>query len=241
MQVFDQDRVLKIGAIMPKFNEVAQPGDSVLMGLEGDPKFPYTASNRPSATIETITRNNTGTEIRLKLSNGTYKTVNEYSVGPADVWEYSDHAFQQVFERERNKVQPKQSHTSRSESALAESGSKSLQAQISQLRSELESERQMTRNFHTTYVASLHELASDVCKLDTSGKHASFCRTFNNEYDKMQNRGEKSLYRGVGGGKMAYDNDQNKQQDYADSFTESEADSLSDAEDLQALNESDYF
>lgn len=241
MQVYDQDRVLKIGAIMPKFNQVAQIGDNVLMGLEGDPKFPYTNPNeRLSATIKDITRKSTGTEIQLKLSDGTSKTVNEYSIAPADVWEYSDQGFQKVFERERKKVQSENMRSSRAEATLAEPGSKSLQAQIAQLRSELETERQMTRNFHTTYVASLHELASDVCKLDTSGKHASFCRTFNEEYDKMQSRGEKSLYRGAGGEKVSY-NEQNQQQDLGDSFTESDEDSLSDAEELQNLNESDYF
>ena len=67
-------------------------------------------------------------------------------------------------------------------------------AEIQKLRAELQAEKELVRNFHNTYIASLSELASDICKLDTDHA-ANFCRTFKAEYEKMVSRPETS-YRG---------------------------------------------
>ena len=100
-QVYDQDRISKISKIMPQFNKVAEVGDQVLMGLEGDPSFPYAHGERPEATIMNIERDKSGTQIQLRMANGSTKMVNEFSIAPSEVWEYSDASFARVMDRER--------------------------------------------------------------------------------------------------------------------------------------------
>lgn len=184
---------------MPQFSNVANVGDQVLMGLEGDPAFPF-KGQRPTAVVTKVS-NKGGDDVNLtlKLSTGEEKIVNPYTIDPKSVWEFSDDTFTKVMERERA-VQAKAmaAEKARAEPAVYRGTPNDMHAQISQLRKELAEERQLTRNFHNTYIASLHELANDVQSLDTTGKACQFCRTFNSEYKKMQSRGEMSLYRGTG-------------------------------------------
>ena len=74
----------------------------------------------------------------------------------------------------------------------------SLRAEISELKELLEFERANTRNFHNTMIASLNEMAGDICKLDSKGGKTEFCRVLNNEYSKlMKSRAEGQVsYRG---------------------------------------------
>ena len=50
-------------------------------------------------------------------------------------------------------------------------------------------------------IASMNEMANDICKLDTSGKNTEFCQTLKGEYKKlMESRAEQSItedYRGI--------------------------------------------
>lgn len=186
-------RLDKVSKIIPQFSKVAMVGDEVMMGLEGDPKFPYNPANRPLATVSHITQGQNGTELTLRKSDGSSLTVNEYTMSPTDVWEFTDKAFSNVLERERAKQ-------TRSEQSLYRGSTddiSTLRAEVSTLRQELAQEKRTTKDFHTTFLASLYELSGDVCKMDTSGKHAQFCRTFSTEYDKMKARAEGALYRGV--------------------------------------------
>lgn len=230
--VYNPDRIEKISKIMPQFNKVARAGDEVLLGLEGDPAFPFKASNRPTATIERVNHTEAGTEVTLKMADGSTRHVSEYSIAPNEVWEYSDAAFASVMERER-KANGDRMSASRAEQAISEPafrGDNHLKREVAQLRAELQAERDLTQNFHNTYIASLHELAQDVCKLDTTGKHANFCRTFNSEYRKMQSRAEEGVYRGTYG----------EDNEAAKDFSESDADSLSEVEQMP-MTESDFF
>lgn len=238
-QVYDQDRISKISKIMPQFNKVANVGDKVLMGLEGDPSFPFSTGSRPEGTIVSIDKKKDGTEIQFHMNDGSNKTVNEYSIAPGDVWEYSDESFSKVMEREREAQEMRMARAEKKvtvPSTTYRGDENSLMQEIKQLRSDLNAERELTRNFHNTYIASLHELAQDVCRLDTDGKHANFCRTFNSEYEKMQSRAETTMYRGT---KSKYDDDEDEEEeDEEELFSESDAKSLSDG---QAMDESDYF
>ena len=212
------------------------------MGLEGDPAFPFkNAASRPVARVAAINRDATeGTTVTLNLSNGETKKVNEFTIAPPDVWEFTDASFKNVMDRERVK---QEREAARAESAMRRSAteyrgdtSNNLQKQVDSLRKALEEERQLTRNFHNTYIASLHELANDVCKLDSTGKNAQFCRTFNQEFEKMQARAESGVYRGRGGNTSA-----RKQKQDEDFFSQSDdaEESLSEAE--FAIGDSDYF
>lgn len=228
--VFAPERIEKISKIMPQFSKVAQVGDMVLMGLEGDPAFPFKEDSRPSATVTKVSQTEDGNNtVTLELSDGNIKEVSSYTIAPGDVWEFSDESFANVMERERKMQEEKMraEDAARAEES-AYRGTNDLEKQINELRAELEAERQLTRNFHNTYIASLHELANDVCALDPSGKGCQFCRTFNAEYTKMQSRGEKSLYRGS--------DKESAEEKYT---SDDDAESLSDHEKNDL--ESDYF
>lgn len=235
--VFEASRIDKISKIMPNFSKVAQVGDQVLMGLEGDPAFPYSYGNRPYGTVVEVYDVHGEPTLTLECSDGSRKSVNSYTISPTDVWEFTDQSFSNVLERER--VQQEALSNNRAESHFSDEkyrGGQNLEDQVAQLRAELETERQLTRNFHNTYIASLHELANDVCKLDTTGNHANFCRTFNDEYKKMQSRGEQSLYRGVRNREDDEEEYEDEEEDFAQHDSEN---SLSDLEDFNG--QSDYF
>ena len=184
---YDADRISKISQIMPQFSEVARPGDRVVMGLEGDPLYPYSSSEtRPGATITDTQKVGNEYLIDLQMGDGSTKQVSSYTLSPTEVWEYTDDAFRGVLDRE-TPVPTKPAEYRNSDNNL-------LTDEISQLRSDLAHERQTTREFHNTFIATLHELASDVCKLASStGEDAKFCKTFNNEYKRMMSSREETI------------------------------------------------
>ena len=236
-QVFDPARISKISKIMPQFSKVAAKDDHVLMGLEGDPAYPFSNTTRPTAIVQEVRHSHDGTTVDLKLSDGTIKSINEFTIAPSDVWEYSDKGFEKVMEREREMY--------RAETALSKDperveyrGVDDLREQVTMLRSELDAERQLTRNFHNTYIATLHELASDMCRMDAGGENAPFCHTFKTEFAKMQSRAEDNLYRGTNEKKAAVED-----RAVVNEVSESDGDSLSDMEELaeREVGMSDYF
>lgn len=201
MSGFNQDRVNKISQIMPQFAKVAQPGDTVLMGLEGDPIFPYEAEGkRPSATIRDVNHRTNDTLVTLQLDDGSQKEVSSMSLAADQVWEYDDTTFRNVIERQQGGSKPYRGVTN-DNSEVSQ-----LRAEVETLKMALEMERENTRNFHNTMIASMNEIASDVCKLDTSGKNTEFCKVLKSEYNHMmQARAETTLpaendpktYRGI--------------------------------------------
>lgn len=242
--VYQPDRISKISRIMPQFTKVAAVGDTVMMGLEGDPAFPTAWKNgtRPMATITDVVSEVDGTSVKLRMDDGTQKVVNEYSIAPGDVWEYTDEAFSNVMERERK---AQEIAMSRAETPVADAsyrGDKSivddLRQEVELLKAQLSEERALTRSFQNTYIMTMKELANDVMKLDTSGS-ASFCRTFAHEYDKMQARAEQSIYRGSTNNATDVHTTEMKaeQDDDEDEFSE-ESD---DEETSRQMAMSDYF
>ena len=188
--VFDPERLSKISNINASFFNVARVGDEVHMGLQGDPAFPYSDDARPMATIQDVKNVGDNVQIQLGMPDGTTKTVDQYTISPGDVWEFTDASFEKVLHREQ------QAHMSRAEAALKAApvdekyrGVESLSSEIDQLRAELNAERELVKSFHNTYIASMSELATDICKLDTNNE-ANFCRTFKKEYDTMMHRAE---------------------------------------------------
>ena len=260
-QVFDASRIDKISKIMPNFTKVAQVGDTVLMGLEGDPVFPYSNGSRPTAKIVDVS-NDADPTVTLSLDDGSQKVVSSYTIAPNEVFEFTDETFANVLERERKQQEDmmreqqaiqlkqqeqeqeqEQQELNRAESSTYRSTS-SLETQIASLRAELDAERQLTRNFHNTYIASLHELANDVCKLDVSGNLAQFCRTFNDEYSRMQSRAEHGVYRGSTNKARYEEEEEELEQEQEEEYDEEEQfgfseDSLSADEGFDG--QSDYF
>lgn len=209
MSGYDTERVHKISQIMPQFSKVAAKGDTVLMGLEGDPLFPFNNNIRPKAVITAINHRNNDSIIRLKMDDGSTQDVSSMTLAADQVWEFDDKSFQNVMERQKAKMQaraeskvvkPRSDHEYR---GVEDSLVQSLRQEIVSLRQELVAERENSKNFHNTMIASMNEMASDICKLDTSGKNTEFCRTLKGEYNKLiESRAEKNItseanYRGI--------------------------------------------
>lgn len=198
MALYDSSRVEKIAKITPYFTQVARVGDSVHMGLQGDPMFPKQfEQNRPMATITGIDRREDGTQVTLTHSNGATQTVSEYTISPSEVWEFTDATFNKVLSRERDAAAKERAETTM---AASYRGVEDLSSEIDTLRAELAAERKLTRNFHNVYIATLNELTKDMRNIE-SGVPTSFARTFNAEYEKMRAESgmldDNAMYRGA--------------------------------------------
>lgn len=190
--VYDQERLEKISKIVPTFSKIAQKGDVVYMGLEGDPAFPFSKQNRPSAVVHDVSSTNEGINVELKMPDGKIQSVSEYSIHPNQVWEFEDETFKNVLKREEAKVM----QMSRSESQLDDPKYSKLQDELAAVKQELAFEKNYTRDFHNTYINTLRELTNDILSLD-SNRQAKFSRTFRSEYDLLKSRSEESSYRGA--------------------------------------------
>tara|TARA_B100001778_G_C18461087_1_gene571221 strand:+ start:25 stop:279 length:255 start_codon:yes stop_codon:yes gene_type:complete len=83
-------------------------------------------------------------------------------------------------------------------------------------------------------VASVNEVAADVCKLDSSDS-CEFCKTLTTEYNSLMSRAEGNIeYRGV-------DSDSEESTDDDDDDDEEEEESSDNEEEDLAADETDYF
>ena len=194
--LYDTERVKKISQIMPEFAKVARPGDEVYMGLQGDPCFPQEyLSERPTAIIDNVDLSNPEEAfVTLKTNRGEEKTISSLSLKPNDVWEFTDKAFRGVLDRENALA------TSRAESmqtvSQPQNDENTLRQEIRELRAELTAERENSRNFQNTIIASMKEMANDILKIDANQNRAEFSKVFSSEYTKMENRAEAAINRG---------------------------------------------
>lgn len=207
---YDKDRVEKISQIMPQFAKVAQPGDKVLMGLEGDPLYPKKYStSRPEATIEQIDYRDNDALVTLKMSDGNVEKFSSMTLAADQVWEFTDESFRNVMDRQKQQNSPEPEYRgsqddeiSMLKKEIAELKSyvvyrgsndlvSNLQSEIDSLKKLMSDEKETNRNFHNTMIASMNEMANDICKLDSN---ADFCKVLNTEYTKlMKSRAEGSL------------------------------------------------
>ena len=198
--IYAADRVQQISEIMPEFCNVARAGDEVLMGLEGDRAFPFSASARPTAVIYSIQHGSDGKSVTLQMKDRSLKTVNEHTISPTELFEFTDDSFQNVLKREKENTMQQY----RAEKALEEpryagiDELQSLRNELKELSATMESERQLNRNFHNTYIMTMKQVTDDLIGLDPKGDGVKFCRTFNQEYMKMEDRAEEAVFRGSG-------------------------------------------
>lgn len=193
--IYNTERLEKISQIMPQFSKVADVGDTVLFGLEGDPSFPEKYNeNRPTGQITSIeAENDDDVLVTVKMSNGNTKKISSTTISPYDVWEFDDGSFQNVMARESRKAAARAEAEEYRGTKEDEASVSTLKEEILKLSSELKAEKEYSRNFHNTLIASMQEMANDICKLDSKNEGAEFCRVFRTEYTKMLNRAEKSV------------------------------------------------
>lgn len=173
--IFSEDRVNNISEIMPKLSEHVKVGDSILLGLEGDPNFPYDMSDRPEGRVVNVKNNNGLVDLSVELSNGKTVQLNAGSIAPDQVWEFTEDSFRDVLERNikvSNNVEPV---SEPSDNLSAYRGSNEL----SELREMLQNQIRENNEFNQTLVKTLNEIAKDVVSLNPEAK---FCSVFASEY-----------------------------------------------------------
>lgn len=205
--LYDSDRVKKISVIMPNFAQVAEVGDEVATGLVGDPL--YREATRFVGNIEKIQQGE-GEEKLISIrdsASGQVKTFSSQSIKPNEVWEFTDSGFKNVLERERRAQEMRAESELKAENAKKDYrglfGKSSqdkviddLRAELSLLKTKMEEDRKTTQSFNNTVISSMHEMASDICKLDVTGEKAEFCKIFNTQFDEMKRMRSESSFRG---------------------------------------------
>jgi hypothetical protein len=198
--MYNPERIQKISEIMPRFNAHVQPNDEIMFGLEGDPMFPQSfAGNRPTGVVQKVKNSGGSAEnatIRVKMNNGQVKDIPYGSVNPETLWEFTDESFQKVLKRSIDRNMPEETPEYRGATDLG--SVESLRAELNALKGSMDAERAETQNFNNALIATIHEIAGDVCKASTKYRGAtdldsgdeSFCSVFNKEYNKMMSNND---------------------------------------------------
>lgn len=179
-EVFDTDRVSRIGKIARRFATACRVGDEIEFGLKGDPLFPPEyASSRPTGKI--IKVKNEGTDsasLRVRLTTGRIVDVMPNTVDPKRVWEFTDDAFAKVLARNRSAEQPPTEYRN----SAATGSYEALLQKVEALQVRLDDEIRENRSFNGALVSSLNEMAGEVSKVNPN---STFCKTFTSEYSGM--------------------------------------------------------
>ena len=196
--LYDPERLQKIGQILPGLCEFARPGDEITLGLEGDPEFPMAYRGaRPVGVIESIDKDNDAIIVNARMEDGQVMKLPSTTIGAYNSWEFTEHGFEKVAEREEEKA-------ARSESAIVSNvpeyrGTGNEIDDIKERLSELEQlmrKYELTQtSFRSTVVSTFKEVANDVNKLSQkNGLETKFCGSLVGRYeDIMQSRAEKSF------------------------------------------------
>lgn len=176
--IFDSDRVSKIGEIMPRFQQHVQPGDQIMLGLEGDPAFPY-GEDRPVGTVtRTKSLEDGSTSVRVRMNTGQSVTLQPNTVDPKQVWEFTDDSFQKVLARSVQPEPERPEQTYRGTTNEVDS----LRQELDMIKAQMHAEAQEVRKFNNTLISTLNEISQDVCKTNSD---ANFCKVFATEYRSM--------------------------------------------------------
>lgn len=181
-ELYDTDRVTRIGKIARRFATACRVGDEIEFGLKGDPAFPPEyESSRPTGKI--IRVKNEGTDnasIRVRLTSGKVVDVMPHTVDPKRVWEFTDDTFPKVLARHTRAPASEPAPAYRNS---AEPGSyEALLQKVEALQARLDDEIRENRSFNGALVSSLNEMAGEVSKVNPN---SAFCQTFTSEYSDM--------------------------------------------------------
>lgn len=180
----DPDRNTRVLEIMSKFSQVAEVGDKVYMGLEGDSLFPddYRGESRPQATI--IAKNDIGGDIMLKLrtSGGQEIETSSMTASPRLAFEFTPDQFEGVLAREKAQSEAERALQQKTPEYRGDDDT------IASLRAEIASMRATEASFRNTAIETMKSLAEDILYGKTD-----FSKTLTDQYTSMA---EKSLYRG---------------------------------------------
>jgi hypothetical protein len=191
--IYESDRVGRIGRIQRAFNTAVRVGDVVEFGINGDPQYPPTYRNaRPTGKVIKVKGVNTdGATIRVKLDTGGTTEVHPYSLDPRKCWEFKN--FDQVLQRTRaaNGITDAPEYGRASSDTVPRSEYDKLVQRVELLSQKLDTEAAATRDFSGAMVASFSEMANEVQNnFRSNSKETPFCDTFTKEYRSMVKTGK---------------------------------------------------
>lgn len=183
-ELYDSDRVSRIGNIARRFSTAVRVGDEVAFGLVGDPSFPEDfKASRPMGRVTRV--KGVGTDsasIRVRLKTGSVVDIMPHTIDPRRVWEFTDEHFPKVLARTRGGGAPAASTGKEYRNSAPAGSYEALVAKVDALTVRLDEEIRENRNFSGALVASFNEMAGEVSKVSPD---SPFCKTFTNEYKGM--------------------------------------------------------
>lgn len=193
-EVLETDRISQLSDIIPRFNQFVNEGDVIMMGIEGDPLYPFHEGERPMATVKRVDRDDQDpTNVSLLLDvDGVETTVPKNNIDPNLVWEFTEKSFQNVVERAmENSNDFVASSSSGASGALPQGNSDASTMSMAEMAQRLNAyetvfaqianELDETRKFNTNVVRTFKQMSKDVLRLDSDGE-CKFCQLFTDEY-----------------------------------------------------------
>jgi len=199
--LYDTDRIQKIGEIMPGLCNFAEKGDEIALGLVGDPEFPYAyRGSRPTGIIEQIKKENDATIVSARMEDGQLMNLPSTSIGAYNTWEFTEKGFNQVLQREEEKA-------ARSESSISSTvpgyrganmeDLSSIEERLKNIEQTLRKFEMTQSTFRSTVVSTFNEVANDVDRLSKSqGLDTKFCGTLVGRYQDLMKARSESSFRG---------------------------------------------
>jgi hypothetical protein len=199
--LYDTERIQKIGEIMPGLCNYAEKGDEIALGLVGDPEFPEAyRGSRPTGIIEDIKKENDATIISARMEDGQLMNLPSTTIGAYNTWEFTDSGFNKVLKREEEKA-------ARSESSIsspvpdyrgANTGDLSnIEERLKNIEQTLRKFEMTQSTFRSTVVSTFKEVANDVNRLSESqGLNTKFCGSLVGRYEDLMKSRSESKFRG---------------------------------------------
>lgn len=196
--LYDADRIQKIGEIMPGLCNFAEKGDEIALGLVGDPEFPQAyRGSRPIGIIENISNENDATIISARMEDGQLMKLPSTTIGAYNTWEFTEKGFEKVLKREEEKSARSESSISGTEYRGASTGDFSnIEKRLSSIEQALRKFEMTQSSFRSTVVSTFKEVANDVNRISESqGLDTKFCGTLVGRYDDLMRSRAESKFR----------------------------------------------
>ena len=178
--LYDADRIQKIGSIMPKIVSFAKKGDEIHLGLVGDPEFPY-RNSRPTGIIEDMRKEDDTVVVTAKMKNGEIMELPSTTISAHRVWEFSDKTFDEKIQESKNNAQSVTNYRG--------APNEDLLKRIEKIEKTLSDNDALQKTFRSTIVGTFNEIAKDVVSLgSTTGLEPRFCGTLVQKTEQMSNK-----------------------------------------------------
>ena len=174
--LYDSTRTSRIQKIVPAFSEHAEPGDKILLGLEGDDFFPASyRSNRPELTVTRKVKVDENTyDVYARDKDGLEVPLRGNSVDPRYVWEFNNSTFERVLERQQARYR---------NSAVEKIDTSNIETRLNTLERNYRTAVAENTRFRNATVEAMSAMAGEVSSMG----NAPFCKMLDGEYRSSMN------------------------------------------------------